>query len=213
MCSGQLYALKVVIDKLEYNEGGENVNLVEQFMEEAKLDEEVLQDSTLQMMEAGPQISVNALSGVKSYRTMRIKGYVGKQANVLFDKHSKFAFVLEKAEYLGHLISKEGVSTDPSKITAIKDWPTPNNVKQLRGFLEAMVSTPVLALPNFNKEFVVETDVCDGGFRAVLTQDGQPVAYMSKALAPKQQTLSTYEKEFVGNQSLYHFIHRFESKN
>jgi hypothetical protein len=36
---------------------------------------------------------------------------------------------------LGHIINKEGVSTDPKKIEAMKNWPTPKNVKELRGFL------------------------------------------------------------------------------
>ncbi|GJX89121.1 putative mitochondrial protein [Tanacetum coccineum] len=60
-----------------------------------------------------------------------------------------------------------------------------------------MITTHVLGLPNFNKEFVVETDACDVGIGAVLLQEGHPIAYMSKALSPKHQALSTYEKEFL----------------
>lgn len=60
-----------------------------------------------------------------------------------------------------------------------------------------MMSTPLLALRDFNKDFVVETDACDVGIGAVLTQDGHPIAYRSKALSPKHQILSTYEKEFL----------------
>ena len=38
-------------------------------------------------------------------------------------------------DYLGHIISKEGVKFDPSKIKAITEWPKPNNISKLRGFL------------------------------------------------------------------------------
>lgn len=60
-----------------------------------------------------------------------------------------------------------------------------------------MSSTPVLALPDFNKQFVVETDACDYGIGAVLMQQGQPIAFLSKALADKHRHLSIYEKEFL----------------
>ena len=59
-----------------------------------------------------------------------------------------------------------------------------------------MVSTPVLALPNFTRPFAIETDACDTGVGAVLMQDGHLVAYLSKALGVRNQKLSTYEKEF-----------------
>ena len=61
----------------------------------------------------------------------------------------------------------------------------------------AMVQAPVLGMPNFEKEFTVETDACGNGIGAVLQQDGHPLAYLSKSLSPKHQVLSTYEKEFL----------------
>lgn len=50
---------------------------------------------------------------------------------------------------------------------------------------QALISAPVLALPDFTKQFVLETDASDKGIGAVLMQDGHPLAYLSKALSPK----------------------------
>ncbi|GAU32562.1 hypothetical protein TSUD_218200 [Trifolium subterraneum] len=55
--------------------------------------------------------------------------------NNLFLNKSKCSFASLKVEYLGHFITKEGVSTDPSKIMVVSNWPQPQNLKQLRGFL------------------------------------------------------------------------------
>ena len=38
-------------------------------------------------------------------------------------------------DYLGHVVSKEGVQVDDSKVSAIKQWPVPTSAKQLRAFL------------------------------------------------------------------------------
>ncbi|PKA66247.1 putative mitochondrial protein [Apostasia shenzhenica] len=55
--------------------------------------------------------------------------------NSLKVKRSKCDFAAQSIEYLGHYISYNGVSTDPTKIQAILKWPTPSSVKELRGFL------------------------------------------------------------------------------
>lgn len=62
---------------------------------------------------------------------------------------------------------------------------------------EAMCQTPVLALPNFDEPFVLETDACQSGIGAVVRQNGRPIVYLSKSLAPKHMGLSTYEKELL----------------
>lgn len=61
----------------------------------------------------------------------------------------------------------------------------------------AMITVPVLSLPDFTKRFVVKTDASGKGIRAVLIQDGKPLAYMGKALCPRNQSLSIYEREFL----------------
>ena len=48
--------------------------------------------------------------------------------NVLFAKRSKCSFGQAKVEYLGHVITKEGVTTDPHKIQAMVDWPRPKSL-------------------------------------------------------------------------------------
>lgn len=59
---------------------------------------------------------------------------------------------------------------------------------------KAMISTPVLALPDFSQPFTVETDASDVGLGAMLMQKGQPIAFSSKALVEKNRHLSIYEK-------------------
>jgi hypothetical protein len=60
---------------------------------------------------------------------------------------------------------------------------------------QSLISVSVLALPNFSKPFIIETDASDTGIGAVLQQKVHPIAFVSKALGPKTQGLSTYEKE------------------
>ncbi|KAJ0444029.1 putative nucleotidyltransferase, Ribonuclease H [Helianthus annuus] len=160
--------------------------------------------------------------------------------NHLLAKKSKCSFAGSKVEYLGHVISQEGVATDQSKIEVIRDWPVPVTVKQLRGFLgltgyyrrfissygamakpltallqkdafkwsnaaqqafdqlkQALMHAPVLALPDWSKEFVIETDASSKGLGAVLMQDRHPLAFVSKALSIRQCSLSVYEKELL----------------
>ena len=47
----------------------------------------------------------------------------------------KCQFFQEKVTFLGHVVSKDGISTDPSKIDAVKEWPVPRNVHDVRSFL------------------------------------------------------------------------------
>lgn len=152
----------------------------------------------------------------------------------------KCVFGLSSIDYLGHVISAQGVEMDPSKVQAVLEWPTPTKVKGVRGFLgltryyrrfikdyrkiaqpltiitkkdgfvwdkeqslafehlkQCLASFPVLALPDFSKEFIIECDASGQGIGAVLMQDRQPIAYYSKALAASTLSKSVYEKEIM----------------
>ena len=55
--------------------------------------------------------------------------------NQFFLKATKCSFAQSQIEYLGHIISSQGVATDPSKTTAMLNWPVPATPTELRGFL------------------------------------------------------------------------------
>ncbi|XP_026378796.1 uncharacterized protein LOC113273262 [Papaver somniferum] len=122
---------------------------------------------------------------------------------------SKCSFGQSEIEYLGHIITRNGVMADPAKISSMVEWPTPTNIKALRGFWDsqatssfihlkkAMSTTPILDLPDFSKKFILEADACDLDIGAVLMQDGRPIAFYRKPLGPRAAALSTYEKELL----------------
>ena len=53
----------------------------------------------------------------------------------LYAKLSKCDFYRDRIQYLGHIISEEGISVDPEKIEAIMNWPTPRNLTDVRYFM------------------------------------------------------------------------------
>ena len=45
--------------------------------------------------------------------------------NEFYLKESKCHFGQQKIEYLGHIVTVEGVQPDPLKVQAVQDWPQP----------------------------------------------------------------------------------------
>jgi hypothetical protein len=53
----------------------------------------------------------------------------------LYVKFSKCEFWLDTVKFLGHTISKNGISVDSSKVQEVMDWKPPTSVHQIRSFL------------------------------------------------------------------------------
>jgi hypothetical protein len=82
----------------------------------------------------------------------------------------KCSFAQRQISYLGYVISDQGVSTCPSKVKAVADWPTPQSVKDLRSFLGlaryyrkfvkhfAIIARPLTDLLRKNSIFVWASD-------------------------------------------------------
>jgi len=90
-------------------------------------------------------------------------------------KPSKCNLLRAEVNFLGHVVSGEGVSTDPGKIEVVRDWPTPSDVKKVRSFFGlasyyrrfvptfAEIAAPLHTLTAKNKQFDWTSD-CDRAF-------------------------------------------------
>ena len=168
-------------------------------------------------------------------------------------KPSKCHLMKKSVHYLGHVVSSEGVETDPAKIQCIADWMTPSNAKELKQFLglasyyrrfvrgfakiasplhhlsekkkawawtdeceqafkllkHHLISAPILRLPNFSQDFILDADASENGLGAVLSQvDGheQVVAYASTALTKAEKNYCATRKELL---ALVWGVHHF----
>lgn len=60
---------------------------------------------------------------------------------------------------------------------------------------DSLVQASVLRILDFSRTFVIEIDASDMGMGAVSMRDGHPISFLSKAFSPRNQALSTYDKE------------------
>lgn len=103
------------------------------------------------------------------------------------------------AGYYRKFVKDFGLISKPLTDMLRKDgfvWSTEAE-KAFETLKDALTTTPILALPDFTKDFVIECDASNGGIGAILSQDRHPIAYLSKALSPKHRSLSVYDKEMM----------------
>ena len=159
-------------------------------------------------------------------------------------KPSKCHFAAQEVEYLGHLISRDGLKPNPSKIEVVKNYPTPKKVKDIRAFLglcnyyrkfiknysllaaplnqltkkdttfqwtskcdisfsalkTSLTTAPILALPDFNKQFILYTDASDQAISYILGQKDDSgrecvIEYGARAIRPFEKSWHTTDKE------------------
>ena len=172
-------------------------------------------------------------------------------------KPKKSHFFQAEVDFLGHVLSKNGVSPNPEKIEKVRDWPTPTSSKEVHSFIglasyycrfilnfvkwvgplhalvipastqykvrmgilkksdlpefkwteecelgftnlkQALISAPILAYPDYSREFILETDASLKGLGAVLSQRGDDgavrvIAYVSRSLRLGEKSMRDY---------------------
>lgn len=178
-----------------------------------------------------------------SYLVKVLEKLTFAKLTINFDKSQ---FFKNELKYLGYIVDSNGLRSDPTKIKAILEFPTPTNRKEVRKFIgtcswfrrfipnfstiatplnkltssgknaprffwdkdatlafnklkEALVTTPILACPDYDLPFSVHCDASNFGIGGMLTQikDDKEVviAYMSKSLNKNERNYSTTERE------------------
>jgi len=83
--------------------------------------------------------------------------------HTLFAKLSKCSFGQTQMEYLRHVVSRDGVKVDSTKIQAVTHWPIPSSIRQLRAFLE---------LASYYRKFIRHFAVVTAPLTDLLKKDG-----------------------------------------
>ncbi|GJX21795.1 putative reverse transcriptase domain-containing protein, partial [Tanacetum coccineum] len=108
-----------------------------------------------------------------------------------------------------HVIDNKGVHVDPAKIKAIENWAAPTTPMEwgeeeeeaFQLLKRKLCSTPILALPEGTKDFVVYCDESLKGFGAVLMKWEKVIAYASRQLNVHEENYTTHDfLQYISNQ-------------
>lgn len=154
----------------------------------------------------------------------------------------KCEFMQKETEFLGHVITPDGIKPNPNKIKAITDYPIPKTEKEIKQFLGLagfyrkfiqnfskitkpltqclkkgnkinhldkdyinavetikllITKEPILAYPNYEKQFTLTTDASNTALGAVLSQNSHPICFASRTLNTHETNYSATEKELL----------------
>ena len=169
-------------------------------------------------------------------------------------KPSKCHLLQRKVLFLGHVVSAEGVATDPAKVATVKEWPTPRNLRELRSFVglcayyrrfvldfaniakplhamtrkgqkfqwttdcetafvelkKRLTEAPVLALPQDEGMYILDTDASADSLGAVLSQvqDGleKVICYGSRVCSRSECNYDVTKRELL---AIVYFLKTF----
>ena len=172
---------------------------------------------------------------------------------------NKCWFLQPKVQFLGHVVSTEGIMLDPSKTDQVKEWPVPTSVKGTQQFLglasyyrrfikgfasiasplhklterqsqsrflwtsqcqeafdylkSRLVSSPVLAFPDWSQPFPLDTDANDTRIGAILSQVQKEkecvIAYSSRSLTKSDRNYCVTRRELLAVVTFLQHFHPY----
>ncbi|GAA0174563.1 hypothetical protein LIER_27931 [Lithospermum erythrorhizon] len=129
----------------------------------------------------------------------------------LYAKFTKCEYWLAKVQFLGHVVSGDGICVNPQKVKAVNNWERPTSVTEegypfiwdedrercFRELKVKLTSAPVLALPSGSEGYMIYSDASHQGLGCVLMQNGRVIAYASRQLRNHERNYPTHDLELT----------------